>query len=170
MATMPTIVKHPVARLIAVVGVAALGLGLWGILSWHGEHIAECGVDAKGPYAKVGYHSFGDGLVKPADPLRVDFYYDGAWYSVSGGSVKISVLGSTTTFVRGTWPPRVVNLAADGGPRGKITVRGRVAGGHWVNTDPSLKQTYPKLRPHFKPLIEPNDKSLLGCRIHPPDD
>jgi hypothetical protein len=80
------------------------------------------------------------------------------------------VLGSTTTFVRGTWPPRVVNLAADGGPRGKITVRGRVAGGHWVNTDPSLKQTYPKLRPHFKPLIEPNDKSLLGCRIHPPDD
>jgi hypothetical protein len=98
----------------------------------------------------------------------VDFYYDGAWYSVSGGSVKISVLGSTTTFVRGTWPPRVVNLAADGGPRGKITVRGRVAGGHWVNTDPSLKQTYPKLRPHFKPLIEPNDKSLLGCRIHPP--
>jgi hypothetical protein len=168
---MPTIFRHPVARLIAVV--AALGLGLWGIVAWHawhGEHVTECGVDAHGPYAKVGYNSFGDGLVKPADPLRVDFYYDGAWYSVRGGSVKISVLGSTTTVVHGAWPPRVVNLGADGGPKGKIVVQGFEAGGHWVNTGKGLQKTYPNLRPKFKALVEPNDKSLFGCRITPPND
>jgi hypothetical protein len=163
---MLTIFKHPVARLIAVV---ALGCGLWRIVAWHGEHITECGVDAHGVYARVGYNSFGDGLVKPAgDFLGVDFYYDGAWYSGSGGSVKVSVLGSTTTLVRGAWPPRVVDLGSDGGPRGKITVAGRAVGGHWVNTDPSLKKTYPKLKPHFKALVDPNDKSLFGCRIHHP--
>jgi hypothetical protein len=167
MATMPTIFKHRVAWLIAVV--AALGLGLWGIGPRHGEYITACGVDANGPYAKVRYTSFGDGLVKPADPLRVDFYYDGAWYSVTGGSVRISVLGSTTTVVHGTWPPRVVNLGADGGPRGKITVPGRVVGGHWVNTSVAMQRRW-HIRPRFKAIVEPNDKSLLGCRIHPPGD
>jgi hypothetical protein len=163
MATMPTIFKHPVARRIAVV--AALGLGLWGIVAWHGEHITECGVDANGPYAKVGYNSFGDGLVKPADPLRVDFYYDGAWYSVSGGSVKISVLGSTTTFVRGIWPPGVVNLGADGGPRGKITVSGRVVGGLWVNTGRTCP---PGSSPSSKRAWSPTTRACSGAGSPPP--
>ena len=50
--------------------------------------------------------------------------------------IEVPVSGSTTTFVRGTWPPRVINVDYDGGPKGKITVPGRVAGGHWTHVDP----------------------------------
>ncbi len=80
--------------------------------------------------------------------------------------------GSTTTFVRGTWPPRVINVDYDGGPKGKITVPGRVAGGHWTHVDPVTRVDPPGLRvtPHFKALVQPDDKGLLGCELIAPTD
>jgi|SRR5215212_2599248 len=152
-----------------LVGVAVAVAGIWWFRSWYGGHVTECGVDAKGPYAKVRVASLFGGLGSiKHEGVIVHFTYDGHGYDVGGSTIEVPVFGSTTTFVRGSWPPRSINLNWDGGPKGKITVPGRVAGGRWVNTDPSLKQTYPKLRPHFKARVEPDDKSLLGCEVHAP--
>jgi hypothetical protein len=153
-------------RLIgAAVAVAVVVLGVTTIKALQpGGHLTECGVDAKGPYAKIRVNSLRARLGMGHVGLTVDFTYDGYWYD---GRVNGS---STTTFVRGTWPPSVINPGWDGGPNGRIIVPGRVAGGHWVNTGKGLQKTYPKLRPKFKALVEPDDKSLLGCKVFAPYD
>jgi hypothetical protein len=114
-----------------LIGAAVLGLGIVGILAFgrldipYGAHIIECGVDANGPYAKVRVNSVGGGLGSTDHTaVNVHFTYDGAWYDGQGTRVKLPVLGSTTTVVRGTYPPRVIDLHWDGGPKGKITVEG----------------------------------------------
>jgi hypothetical protein len=158
-------------RLIGTaVAVLVLVTGIRSFAGWFGGHVTECGVDAKGAYAKVHVGSVLGGWGIKHEGVGVEFTYEGHGYGGGGSRIEVPTFGSTTTFERGHWPPRVINLDYDGGPKdeGKITVPGRVAGGHWVNTDPSLKQSYPKLRPHFKPLIEPNDKSLLGCKVAAP--
>lgn len=150
-------------RLIgAAVAVAVVVLGVTFIKAIQpGGHLTECGVDAKGPYAKIRLNSLRARLGAGKVGLHVGFTYDGYWYGFG------KYPGSTPTFVRGNWPPMVIHKGADGGPKGRITVPGRVVGGHWVNTDPSLKKTYPNLRPQFKARVEPNDKSLLGCKVFP---
>lgn len=165
-----------------------LGLGLIGlgiavliggiaIIPWRGmwrgdeRRITECGVDTVGPYAKVRVksRSGGPGSVKHEE-VGVHFTYDGHAYANGGSRIEAPVSGSTTTFVRGTWPPRVIHLDYDGGPKGKITVPGRVAGGHWRHFDPVTRVDPPGLRvtPRFKALVQPDDKSLLGCELIAP--
>jgi len=125
-----------------------------------GGHVTECGVDAKGPYAKVRVNNYVGGRVN-GESVNVGFTYDGHPY---GGNDKDS---STTTFVQGTWPPSVIDLDFDGGPSGRVPVPGRVAGGHWVNTGKGLP---PGVKPKFKALVEPYDTSLLGCKVYPSSD
>ncbi len=110
-----------------------------------GGHLTECGVDSKGPFAKIRLNGLRDRLGMSKVGLHVEFTYDGHPYD------GMNNRRSTATFLRGKWPPRVINLNYDGGPRGKLPVLGRAASGHWVN----------------KPLVEPYDKSLLGCRVIP---
>src|SRR3954453_19602401 len=150
-------------RLIgAAVAVAVVVLGVTYIRAIQpGGHLTECGVDAKGPYAKIRLNSLRARLGMGEVWLTVDFTYDGYWYDgrVNGRS--------TTTFVRGHWPPTVINPGWDGGPNGRIPVPGRVAGGHWVNTGKDLP---PGVKPKFKARVEPYDKSLLGCKVMPSSD
>jgi hypothetical protein len=124
-----------------------------------GGHVTECGVDAKGPYAKVRVNNYVGGRVDD-ERVNVEFTYDG--YAYGGGNDS-----STATFVRGTWPPSVINMNYDGGPRGRVPVRGRVVGGRWVNTGKDLP---PRVKPKFKAIVEPNDKSLLGCKVVAPTE
>src|SRR3954463_9509733 len=92
-------------RLIgAAVAVAVVVLGVAYIKAIQpGGHLTECGVDAKGPYAKIRVNSLRARLGMGRVGLHVEFTYDGLWYDgrVNGRS--------TTTFVRGRWPPRVIN-------------------------------------------------------------
>jgi hypothetical protein len=157
-----------VAAVVAVFVALAVGIQVGAIGSLfaqllqtqHSAHVTECGVDAKGPYAKLVGGEDRQGVT-------VGFTYDGHWY----GWGRSTTIGSTATFVRGPWPPSVINLNWDGGPKneGKIRVEGRVVGGHWVNTGMSLQspqQAYPKFRRHFKAVVEPNDLSRLGCELN----
>jgi hypothetical protein len=150
-------------RLIgAAVAVAVVVLGVTTIKALQpGGHLTECGVDAKGPYAKIRLNSLRARLGMGRVGLPVGFTYDGYWYP---GDVNGS---STPTFVRGTWPPSVIDPHWDGGPRGRIPVPGRVVGGHWVRTG---KDVPPRFKPKFKPIVEPYDKSLLGCKVFPFSD
>ena len=145
-----------------------LGLCVSGWAAWYGGHVTKCGVDAKGPYAKVRVSSLLGGRgAMDHEGVGVLFTYDGNAYVNGGSRIKVPTFGSTTTFVRGTWPPRVINLDYDGGPKGKITVPGRVVGGHWVNTSVAAQRRW-GIRPRFKPLVQPNDLSLLGCEVIAP--
>src|SRR4051794_35383892 len=155
------------------VGIAVL-IGGIALIAWRGmwrgdeRRITECGVDAKGPYAKVRVNSL---RFNENEGVGVLFTYDGHAYA-DGGSSEVPVSGSTTTFVRGTWPPRVVNVDYDGGSKGKITVPGRVASGHWTHFDPVTRVDPPGLRitPRFKALVQLDDKSLLGCELIAPSN
>lgn len=156
-------------RLIGTaVAVLMLGVGIWSFTGWYGRHVTECGVDAKGPYAKVRVGSF-LGRLGMHEGVIVGFTYDGHWYDSNGSRIEVPVFGSTTTFVRGTWPPRLINLNWDGGRKddGRIRVEGRAVGGHWKNTSVALQRRW-HIRPRFKPLVEPNDLSGLGCEVIAP--
>jgi hypothetical protein len=147
-------------RLIgAAVAVAIVVLGVTTIKAIQpGGHLTECGVDAKGPYAKIRLNSLRARLGMGKVGLNVAFTYDGYWY----GFGKFG--SSTATFRRGAWPPRVINPHWDGAPKGRVYVPGRVVGGHWVNTGKDLP---PRVKPMFRARVEPYDKSLLGCKIFP---
>jgi hypothetical protein len=165
----PKLPNRKKALVVMAVIVAVLVGGIWWYRGWFGGHVTECGVDAKGPYAKVRVGSLlgGRGSIKH-EGVSVLFTYDGHGYALGGSRVKVPMFGSTTVFVRGTWPPRVIDLDYDGGPKGKITVPGRAVGGHWVNTSVALQRRW-HIRPQFKAIVEPNDLGLLGCgRVLPP--
>jgi hypothetical protein len=138
------IFRHPLNWLI---GAAVLGLGISGYAAWRGVHVTECRVDANGPYAKVRVSSLVGGLgAVEHEQVVVGFTYDGAWYTSKVSTVKVPVLGSTTIVMRGKYPPRVINLRWDGGPKGKITVEG-----HMVHR-----------------RIVPDDLQKIGCSVRPP--
>lgn len=122
----------------------------------HSAHVTECGVDAKGPYAKLVGGEDRQGVT-------VGFTYDGHWY----GWGRSTTSGSTATFVRGPWPPQVINLNTHGHGwgQGQLRVEGRVVGGHWVNTSVAAQREY-HIRPRFKAVVEPNDLSRLGCELN----
>jgi hypothetical protein len=156
-------------RLIGTaVAVLVLVTGIWWYAGWFGGHVTECGVDANGPYAKVRVGSLWGGQGVKHEGVGVEFTYDGHGYGGGGSKIEVPTFGSTTTFVRGTWPPRVINLDYDGGPKGKVTVPARVAGGYWWHTGDGLPKFHPWVRPHFKVFVVPNDKSLLGCKVVAP--
>jgi hypothetical protein len=159
------------ARLRLIGAAVVVAVGVLGFTTSRavkpGGHVTECGVDAKGPYAKVRVTSRG---AMDHEGVGVDFSYDGHWYASGGSRIEVPTSGSTTAFVRGSWPPRVINVDHDGGPKGEIPVPGRVAGGHWTHFDTVTRVDPPGLRltPHFKALVEPDDKSLIGCKVFAP--
>lgn len=141
------IFKHPLNWLI---GVAVLGLGISEMAAWFGAHVTECGVDAAGPYATIRVSSLVGGLgAVDHQSINVFFTYDGARYATTRSTtvtVKVPVLGSTTTVVRGEYPPRVINSHRDGEPEGKINVEGHMVQGRVV----------------------PDDLQKIGCSVHGP--
>src|SRR3954453_13455723 len=98
-------------RLIgAAVAVAVVVLGVTYIKAIQpGGPLTVCGVDAKGPYAKIRVNSLRARLSMGEGGLNVGFTHEGYWYGWG-------LFRSTPTFVRGTWPPRVINPDWDGGP------------------------------------------------------
>jgi hypothetical protein len=159
---------HPPSRKVrrrligAAVAVAVVVLGVTTIKAVKpGGHVTECGVDAKGPYAKVRVNSLlgGAGSIDHEGVL-VHFTYDGHYYDTGGSRIRVPTFGSTTTFVRGTWPPRAVDLDGRGGG-GRIRVVGHRVSGHviWL----------PGHVPHFSLIrMKPDDLSLIGCEVVAP--
>ncbi len=162
-----------------LLGIVVLGLGIWTLNTRVlGEHITECGFDANGPYAKVRINGLVGHLGSTSSKkVHVDFTYDGAWYLTTDGletsEVDLPVLGTATTVVHGTYPPRVIDLHWVGGPKGKITVEGHEV----VHRDDRFPFTlvpadFVAQHPHHRTVEEivPDDLQRIGCSISPVDD
>jgi len=147
--------KLRLRHIVAAVAVAGVVLGVTIIQTATvkpSAHLTACGVDAKGPYGKFsGDH----------ERVSVGFTYNGYWY---GWGVR----GSTATMIRGHWPPRVIDTSWDGGPKGTIIVPEHVVGYHVRHLAPVTRVDPPglRLKPHFKAMMQPDDKSLIGCELH----
>ena len=157
-----------------IAGILVLGLGIWTLKTQVlGQHLTECGVDANGPYARVRINSLVGGLSSTDQQVKVEFTYDGAWYDVGFRTATVPVLGTTTTVVHGTYPPRVINLHRDGGPKGKLTVAGHQVV-HRSDVPPYklVSESFVAQHPHH-PIVEemvPDALQQIDCSLSPPGD
>jgi hypothetical protein len=151
---------------LGLVGVMVVGLGAWLFATRVvGEHIAACGFDAQGVYAKVRVNNLLGGGHDQSE--AVDFSFRGRYYVTGYARADVPAHGYRTTVVRERFPPhghlegRTVYRWMRSKFRFGVSPRG------WTFVTERFAARHPD---NVSVQAVPQDPSILRCSIVREDD